>query len=305
MTGREMTRRGRAGLETLGLWDECGCAVLRGLVLPLKTSAEIAEGGRAQRVVNWIFGGGVGLARAWGNGNAEKGYSYDWSEFLEKIAEQIAQGLIANSQIKHFVTNPDVIGAYAEASVRELIRNIVSPVRVCTGAVIDPELCEDPRTVPQIDTIIWSPSPAPAIFNAGDFGLVPRSSAFGLLEIKRSCYQGVGTALEHSLNRAPDLVADIARYHATETVGTSEYWPVALGVICLREHSQRDATVEALEHEGRVVTLISADSDGTYTPKADGILKLLNFLIQRRKLAKDTDGSSLVNVTLLQRTHHT
>lgn len=90
-------------------------------------------------------------------------------EFLKALAEQIVAELQPNEGIRRFTTNPAVIGAYAEASVRQLVARIVFPLRVATGAVISEQLCSRPREVPQIDTIIWSPSPAPAVFAAGEF----------------------------------------------------------------------------------------------------------------------------------------
>lgn len=94
-----------------------------------------------------------------------------------ELARQIVLELRPNDTINSFTTNTDLIGAYAEASLRQLVIRMVDPLRVCTGAVISPELCANPRSLPQLDLIIWSPSPAPTIYCSGDFGLVPRRSA--------------------------------------------------------------------------------------------------------------------------------
>ncbi len=58
-------------------------------------------------------------------------------EFLEQLANQLASELNQNQAIKTFVSNSAVIGAYAEASVRQFVSHIVSPLRVSTGAVIN------------------------------------------------------------------------------------------------------------------------------------------------------------------------
>ena len=60
--------------------------------------------------------------------------------------------------------------------------------RISTGAVIRAsDLTRDLREVSQCDLIIWDPSELPAIFEQGDFALVPTHSVHALIEIKRSC----------------------------------------------------------------------------------------------------------------------
>jgi len=46
--------------------------------------------------------------------------------------------------------------------------------------------------------VIWAPFPAPAIFDVEDFGIVPRSSAFGVMEVKKSNYARTDKELEES-----------------------------------------------------------------------------------------------------------
>jgi len=99
------------------------------------------------------------------------------------------------------------------------VAKLVFPLRVCTGAVISEQLCSEPAKVPQIDTIIWSPSALPAVYTAGDFGLVPRGSVFGIMEIKRSLYSGVGKQLTEAATKQPPLKRLILKIPATK--GTS------------------------------------------------------------------------------------
>src|SRR5947209_5396581 len=125
-------------------------------------------------------------------------------EFVDHLIEQLARELTANNAIRKFTTNKDIIGAYAEASVRQLVARIVDPLRVSRGGIVWEGICPD--DVPQVDTIIWSPCPMPAMFEAGDFALVPRGSAHGFLEIKRSNYKNtVGEKLTVALDREQDL----------------------------------------------------------------------------------------------------
>lgn len=224
-------------------------------------------------------------------------------EFLHLLAEQFVSELRPNEAIRKFTTNSDVIGAYAEASLRQFITRVVSPLRVCKGAVVSEQLCSEPSRVPQIDAIIWSPSPAPAIFNVGDFGLVPRSSCFGIMEIKRSAYSGVGKKLAESLNedRVYSLVADVAKnimvqQEHSENAHFSIY--PGIGVICLKEDNRSDSELDDLIQKGLAVILFDATT-GQLKPNTEAIHRLINFLILTRLRARVMDGIDLVNVPLL------
>ena len=69
-------------------------------------------------------------------------------EFLHLLAEQFVSELQPNEAIRKFTTNSDVIGAYAEASLRQFVARVVAPLRVSTGAVVSEQLCSDPGKVP-------------------------------------------------------------------------------------------------------------------------------------------------------------
>jgi hypothetical protein len=100
-------------------------------------------------------------------------------EYLGMIAEQLVNELRPILNVKGVTSNPDLLGRYAEAAVRNLVRRVVHPMRVSAGAVLDYPVAVLLR---QIDLIIWAPFPAPAVFDVEGFGLVPRSSAFGVIE---------------------------------------------------------------------------------------------------------------------------
>jgi hypothetical protein len=218
-------------------------------------------------------------------------------KFLELLAEQIVVELQPNKAISKFTTNPDIIGAYAEASLRQMVSRIVHPLRVSTGAVISEQLCSIPNKVPQIDTIIWIPSPAPAIFCAGEFGLVPRGSCMGIMEIKRSAYPKVGRKLEEALDekRVLSLVAD--QLFKTDNPDFPAY--PALGVVCIREKGKSDRHLDNLIKKGHAIILFELSGEDL-TPCPKDIHRLLNFLIFTRKRAKLWDGEALANVPLLR-----
>ena len=76
-------------------------------------------------------------------------------------ARAFAQSLGANSLLSSFVTNPNVTGAYAEAWIRSMVRNMLGHrFRISTGAVI--RSCDNIPSrglskVSQCDLIVWDP----------------------------------------------------------------------------------------------------------------------------------------------------
>jgi hypothetical protein len=120
----------------------------------------------------------------------------DLPDYLGAVASQLVSELTPILAIKGVTTNTDLLGKYTEASVRSLVNRIVHPMHVSTGAVLDHPI---PVPLRQIDLIVWAPFPAPAIFEVGGFALVPKSSAFGVIEVKRSNYSGVEESLESFL----------------------------------------------------------------------------------------------------------
>jgi len=205
--------------------------------------------------------------------------------FLDKLAHQLIHEIAPNNAIVTFADNSDVIGAFAEASVRQFVSKMVAPARVSTGAVISETLCRNPAEVPQIDTIIWTPTPLPAIFEVGDFALVPNTSVHGILEIKRSNYSAVGKAIGTRLARCNDLVRPLIE---TEKQLDGRF-PMGLGVICLYDPAQSDKPLSELLDSGRVVSLLTK-KDGKIVPTIEGVYRFIDFLVMVRLRAKTTDG---------------
>ncbi len=215
-------------------------------------------------------------------------------QFLEKLAEQLASELTANNSIRDFTRNPELIGAYAEATVRRLITRIVSPLRVSRGSIVYEGICPD--SVPEIDAIIWTPCPMPAVFEIDDFGLIPRMSAFAFLEIKRSNYPRVGEKIKSVLEREDELVP----LDQGESIlyGTGVQTPMkhrSLGVVCLREHHGSDKSLNLLVAAERAVVLLEQDRRGGLKANPKAMFNLVNFLMQVRYRAGRLDGSIIVN----------
>jgi len=109
--------------------------------------------------------------------------------FWGRYAQAFAQPLQSNGSLAGFVAEQNVTGAYAEAWVRSMTRNMLGHrFRTSTGAVIrESDADGGLKHVPQCDLIVWDPSELPAIFEAGEFALVPIAAVRAIIEIKRAC----------------------------------------------------------------------------------------------------------------------
>jgi hypothetical protein len=224
------------------------------------------------------------------------------AEFLDLVATPLVEELKAVEGLKKFTMNTAVIGAHAEAAVRRLVGRIVHPLRVSSGAVISEELCAKPKTVPQIDTIIWQPCPAPALFEVGDFGVVPRGSSMAIMEIKRSAYRGVGAELKKRLDSSlvKKLVADDPPgWGGTDRPELYPDYP-ALGVVCLREKQAKDVALEEVIARGHCVIIMEMQNN-TVTPNVEAVYRLINFLIRARQRALMWDGKALANIAAVKK----
>lgn len=179
----------------------------------------------------------------------------DGSEFVNQVCRQLVRDLTANDEIRAFTNNPDLIGGVAEASLRQFVKRMVAPLHVSRGAIIYEGNC-GPGSLRQLDAIIWQPSPLPAVFEAGDFAFVPRTSALSFLEIKATDYQGCGRSMTECLDLAPAL----------EDPHLGRAFPFALGVVCLRRSGRRDTALARLETDRRAVVLLDQGDDGRLTP---------------------------------------
>lgn len=112
-----------------------------------------------------------------------KKYDESWKNY----AEAFAQPLQGNGLLSRFVSNPAVTGAYAESWVRSIIRSMLGHrFRISTGAVVKSSDYLKDHKIPQCDIIIWDPSELPAVFESGEFALVPWFSARAIIEVKRT-----------------------------------------------------------------------------------------------------------------------
>jgi len=217
---------------------------------------------------------------------------HDPAEFLRLLAPHVVAELRPPPDLQRFTRNTAVIGAYVEAAVGQLIRRQVSPLHVATGAVIDQANTPGDPKLPQLDTIIWGPSPVPAVFRVGEFALVPRSSSFGVLEIKASAYDPADLDRRLSEEFIRQVTADPASGEPTDMVA-------GLGVICLRKKTQSQTAVDAMKCAERVVVLFEEQDDNTIQPRPKDIYRLVNFLGKLRLRGRLHEGMVEINLTLL------
>src|SRR5262245_1415756 len=170
-------------------------------------------------------------------------------EYLQGITQQFVHELAPILAIKEVTANTELLGTYPEAAVRRLIRRVVYPMRVSTGAVIDYPM---PSKLLQLDVIIWAPFPAPGIFEVDDFALVPRGSAFGLMEIKRSNYNDVDAKLE-------DFSIAALKLAASPHKDVHDNRHPAMGIVCVLEGNP-SGRLQTLLNENKAVAIFERTS---------------------------------------------
>lgn len=181
------------------------------------------------------------------------------------IAEPLSHELQLILNMKQVTRNTVLLGSHTEALVRRLSRRVVDPLlRVSTGSVIDYPLAD---SLPQIDVILWAPHPAPTVYEVDDFGLVPRSSAFGVVEIKRSNYSGVDHELEDFIKEAPNLVYD------GQEVDSQGH---AMGIVSVLEEKP-SGLLQSLIDRKTVAAFFERNESGVNV-RTDDVLNFINFL---------------------------
>lgn len=191
--------------------------------------------------------------------------------YLKAISDQLVAELRPVLDIKELTSNPVLLGAYTEAALRNLIKRVVFPMRICTGAVLDYPMPEQLR---QIDVIVWAPYPAPAIHEVEGFGLVPRSSSFGVMEIKRSNYSGgVTSSLESFLG-----LVDARRIVSDPRASVADYsGSPGLGIICALEKPPSKRLRKLLDSR-RVIAVFDHVTKGRPVIRRADVLTLVNYL---------------------------
>jgi hypothetical protein len=188
-------------------------------------------------------------------------------EHVNRYAERFADELQPILNIDGITENTDLLGAYTEAALRNVIRRGFQPMHVCQGGILDyPQ-----EKLAQHDIIIWAPYPAPAIFDVEGFGIVPRSSAFGVMEVKKSNYSDTDRQLEQFVTNI-----ESKRLEA-ETKGMRGIFPTrSHGVIAALENNPSQRLAELIRAK-QAVALFDL-RDGRKNVRARDVVVLVNFL---------------------------
>lgn len=226
----------------------------------------------------------------------------DNKEYYDLVVEELIADLTANLRLKNFTKNSALIGSFAEESIRELIKKIVFPLRTSTGSVISKALIEQEEDLPQIDCIIWNPTPFPALFSKGDFGLISYQCSLGIIEIKSSNYSGIGAKIESVLSREDELVS--SAISVTRNGGGLKLIPdgdpKSLGIVCLYDSSKSDKKLAELIENKKVSVILEHSGDFDIKPSRRGILNLVDFLSKIRKRALAIDGKHSISVDQIE-----
>jgi len=199
--------------------------------------------------------------------------------YYELMAQQLARKIVPGEEIKPFVGNdPNLVGAFAEEQVREFVRATVSPLQVSHGAVIRAESHGSGERLKQLDTIIWTPNPLPALFQVGEFALVPWENSMGVLEIKSSDYKlEVVEKIEDLSAMTYELTCGRPRPEERGIVSV-------LGVIVLNRHQISATALKPLVDQEKAVVLMDWKDE---KPQVDdeALLTFVNFLAGIRSRA--------------------
>ena len=231
-------------------------------------------------------------------------------DFWQLCADELVGRLDANQRLKNITNNPELTGAFAEATVRSLAAKMAEPYRTSTGSIFSHSLYESHQKciaaklkekgiLKQIDLLIWSALPIPAIFDESGFAIVPWLSVLGALEVKRTSYTGVGRKMtatldwveEHSggikeLEYLPN--GDVATFQVDgkkKNIRRDHHW-LALGVVCVKtKDAKSDSLLDDLVKQGRAVILLEEMNNGDLRTNVSHVIHLVNFLAESRRRA--------------------
>lgn len=222
-------------------------------------------------------------------------------KYLKLLADELASEFAPIERLKRFTRNSDIIGAHAEAAVRQFVRRAVAPLRVSTGAIIYEGNTGKRATLRQIDTMIWSTAMAPSVFECGEFALVPRGNCHVALEIKRTMYSGSGRKAREILSEESKLFQHWVKITENESSLNSQAAgskPNMVAVFCI-EGDKPDAQARKLVADGKGLLLLKRKGK-SYCPNHEDVLKFVNVLLQARWLSMQTQVLQAVNAQLVR-----
>lgn len=213
----------------------------------------------------------------------------DSKAYLKLLADELASEFAPIERLEKFTRDSAIIGAHAEAAVRQFVRRVVAPLRVSTGAIIYEGNIGENATLRQLDTMIWSTAMAPSVFECGEFALVPRGNCHVALEIKRSMYSKSGAKAREVLAEEQNLFTDWVRI-GNDTLELRDSPEGSernmLAVFCL-EGDAPDPEAKQLLEGGQALLLLRRNG-ANYSANHEDLLKLVNALLRARWLSLQT-----------------
>lgn len=189
-------------------------------------------------------------------------------KYWKAFAEVWAYPFKADGELAKFTRNPAVTGAFAEAWISGLARQMMPAFKVSTGSIIKQSDGHfDLRKVPQCDIIIWDPGELPAIFEQGNFALVPHFSVRAIIEVKRS------TASVPELNEQLKKLSKCLPHTHQHNI---------LGVVVSHEKKLFQLAIEPdwIKRSGKTAQVTRILNSRTRQIDADGVFALIYFLAQ-------------------------
>lgn len=206
-------------------------------------------------------------------------------EYFSYVADELFFQIHRFLNLKVFTDNPILIGAYCESIVRNWLRNNFFNESILTGAIISPDIAIQKTKLKQLDTIIYSPSPLPAIFRVDDFGLVPANSAFGIIEIKSTDYSNAVKDIISTLKYINDKIKkrDISititdQDPNIKPINITLKVPESFGIVCFKE--KKNIALVNYANEEKILFILNYNSKGKVVVNRKNVLLFVNKVLK-------------------------
>lgn len=219
-------------------------------------------------------------------------------KYLNLLFEELVRELKPLDTFRQYVgSNSALLGGYAEAAIRGFISRFLEPLHIAHGSIIHPG--NYGKKHPQLDSIVWSSTVAPPIFEKENFAIVPRGSAHAILEIKSSCYLKKDDVLkiEKTFEGAnallhPDIRDNLPDARSKNLIWLTDWsYPGTLCVCCARLKGQKSMAKYIKETLGaRAVILFEQQPNGELKIRPDDVAIFINFLLDIRAIAHRAEG---------------
>lgn len=128
----------------------------------------------------------------------------------------------------------------------------------------------------QLDTILWSPNPIPPAYEKEGFGIIPKPSVLGIIEIKNSKYQG-------SIDKIIENIENTKHLFSKKSLNKN-----SIGVIpFLSKAEQRSEKKKLEKYKDRIMILSKQLDNGNSKIREEDFVRFLNYLNNVNKVSCD------------------